>query len=256
MLKKVFYSALSALLMVSMFAGTSFADTKTQKANSQVIYTAKEIKDTHKLFEKAINGVTDLAKEELPKFVAQEAVLKARSKSKNINQEDKSKEIKVQSTTQLLKVEKKGDAEVKSYVTNTFAAPTEQQLASSDSGSKYDSSYSVIARSTVYYTISYNNGRKYYDMSRVSGSWSILDNSVTVGGYRVLYGQTGINKSGYSVTQKSNYKYPGGAFTYYTPSSWQPIWANDSYVHSIGVTTRCAIERRGSSWTLTFYNNI
>jgi len=247
------------LLLVSivLFSFSVFPiGTSAEKIGNKekVIQRFTEIKDINKLYERAKNGVSDVNREVEKNFVAK-VVLQSTDGLENGT-------VQTYSTSQLLKVSEVNGDKIETYATTTFYDISDLyngnfQTNDSSNKSKYDSSISVRAYSTVYYTTSSIDGEDYTDLTKVSGGWTILDSTVSLSNRKVNFGATGWAKSGVGYVQQTSYNNPtSNSFSYSAPSSWAPI-SVVSTGRIFGVTTWVTLKRGTNSvWELQLVNNI
>ncbi|WP_299833661.1 hypothetical protein [uncultured Metabacillus sp.] len=123
--------------------------------------------------------------------------------------------------------------------------------SNSKSASQWDSSYSVRAYSTYYYTRYEKDGYAYHDITSCSGGWSRSDSSVTMSQRKVIYGASGPSYPNGSYVQQNQTMYPtSNSFSYTAPSSWVAV----KTTHAVGVSTWVTLNRGGSTWTLKLIN--
>lgn len=112
---------------------------------------------------------------------------------------------------------------------------------------KSDTSYSVTAKLTITYTASSNNGY-YANLTKVSGSWTKSDRSVSMSSRKVTIGRsTGSKKSTYYPTSDS--------------FSYNVNWGGANWmagVSSFGATSEVTLTRGigGNPWYLTLTCNL
>ncbi|KNZ68720.1 hypothetical protein Tfer_2715 [Thermincola ferriacetica] len=220
-MRKFISLLLITLLVFSLVPVSLAANSQTSKT----IYQAEEITDINELYNRALNGKTD-------KITYPKAKLK--------NKEGKPLNVKVYSTTQLLKIEKLKDGkEKKSYVTTTFAVVDEIELSSEKKSSnsrvknryflndykyveKWDPSKGVKAYQTVYWTVTSIGDDDYYDMYKVKGGWTV-SSSYSVQNCKVNIGQNGFYNGGYTISQALTKYNVLIIYDYNVPPEWKPI---------------------------------
>lgn len=255
-LKKIFVMITSVFLLLAT-AVPAFADYSVDRVTEKVIENPV-ITDQEVLFERAVNGISDLENEELaPKG---EAYI--------LNNEDGiSKDVKVYSTTQLVKEETFKDGNInREYVTTSFAVIKESDLKNSDEittqghvdDGKWDP-YTATARAYSSYNWERFNdsfNAEHVAMSgTVSGGWE-LRTGTTIKNKAVDIVQNGPSSwGGYHGNQIAPYSIPDSTFSFSksVPSSWQPVKADDTAT-VVGTHQKCTITRGGSSWSFPFKN--
>lgn len=275
---------LSFLIMIIFFSLLSFdvnAESNNNiEKNKQIVYQAEEIKDLDKLYKKAIAE----EKLKIKKTGHETKISKKVYDSKSISgdfiegspiepkayleNDGKAVEVDVISTTQLLQTTIDGDIEENHYAETTFALPTiednnaleeDSYTASttySHTGSKTDSTISVRAHATIYYTTTTVAGYASVKLSRATASWTLLDSQMYLENRRVQLAAQGTN-NGYYLNQVDIYRYANtnSTGTYYAPSSWQPV-ARYINTFNVGINTFVDLRRGTSKSTLSFYHRI
>ena len=252
------------ILLVSLLFTTGFENVKAAilpKHQQKTIIVSQKNEETNlnTLYYKAKHGISDIKTSELPKPSIQIKNISNKNDvslfSTNAVSPSNTLSSDVSSTAQVLKDTKTGNVEIKEVAVTSFA--TIQPLASSasQSGSKYDSSKSVKAYSTFYYSLKSIKGVSAIKETRVKGGWKIADSSVSISGRTVNYGCSGISTSSGIIKDQATEKHPKGNFNYGTPSSWNYIIKNASYM-VLGVTTKVTLKRGSrSKWSLRLVNS-
>lgn len=257
-MKTKIITLLLCLVLSLVTAMPAFADSSVNQVPEKVIENPA-ISDLDILFQRAVNGISDIKNEDLaPKFKAHIS-----------NSEDgKSKDVNVYSTTQLLKEEKFKDGKInREYATTSFAVIEKSDLKSpgkfyiqgelSDDG--WDSTLSVKAYSTIRWSTEYDsNGVEHITMAgkTISGGWNLLS-GFSIKSKTVTIGQTGVSSWGGYLQQTAPYSISDSDFTFSktAPSTWKPVLADDT--STVGCTQTCRIYRGTSTsyWTFIFSNN-
>jgi len=255
-LKKILTIIVSVLFLL-ITAIPAFADSLISQKPEKVIENP-EITDQEVLFERAVNGISDLKNEDLA----------PKSKAFISNSEDGIlKDVKVYSTTQLLKEEKFKDGRINSeYVTTSFGVIKESDLNSSGEftiqgaleDDEWDSTHSVKAYSTIRWTNQNDSqGVKHITMAgqTISGGWSPLI-GFSVKNMTIRIGQTGLSSWGGYLEQIAPYSISEITFSKNVSTSWKPVFADSS--STVGCSQTCRIYHGTSTsyWTFTFTNNI
>ncbi|KJR45105.1 hypothetical protein UF75_4520 [Desulfosporosinus sp. I2] len=255
-MSKKIITFLSSLVLILGIAMPAFADSSVNLMPVKVIKNPA-ITDPHVLFQRAVNGISDLENKDLA----------PKSKAHISNNEDGiSKDVKVYSTTQLLKEEKFKDGKTnREYATTSFAVVKASDLKSSGkyyiqgslSDDEWDSTGSVNAYSTIRWSnVADSNGVEHITMAgqTISGGWSPLS-GFTVKNKTVTIGQIGVSSWGGYLSQSTPYSISDSSLTFSktASSSWKPVLADDT--STVGCSQTCTIYRGTSNWTFTFTNN-
>lgn len=142
------------------------------------------------------------------------------------------------------------------YSSSDLLADIESFTYSRGSGHKYeeeyDSSLSVKAYTTIYYTTSTQNSDTYYSVTSVQGGVVILDSWATVTNQKLTIGQVGFRALGqiahYTLTQLS--------WSCSPPSTWMTVTDGDG-MSTVGCFYEITIQRpNGYTWNLELLNNV
>lgn len=227
------------------FVSPSFAENN----DYEVLFEKKEIKDEKELYNRAVQGISDVKTKE--KVIKSEARLQGKTKTIPVN---------VHQTTELLKREKKGKEIIETYKVSVFADISPEDFSIASSGSKpktgWDSSGGVKASSNWYYTTSSYSGTTHIDQTgSASGSWTVYDYGTSLSNKRYVLGQTGPSKAGCGTCNETvNGTVSGSSFSRAVPTSaWVPVSA--STYTSIGVSMHATVKKGTESWSFNFYNN-
>ena len=113
-----------------------------------------------------------------------------------------------------------------------------------------DKTGGVTAYSTIYWTTSTIGGINYYDLTKVTGGWSVLS-GYTLSNKKVVIQQNGYYYGGYTSSQSIT-KYPSlMTFDYLVPSTWYGIAQG-----TVGSNQYTKITRSSSTWDFWFENFI
>lgn len=252
-MKKYFYSLFLLFTFLLVFVNVPAANAQVED-NKEIIYQAQEITDIDELLERALNGVheVELNNIELPKY-------QYKIKSSTLTNSELSEDFNVTnvSTSQLLKVEKIGDVEIEEFAITTFGLVEEtDNINSAESGNKgeekWDSSYSVKAYSTIYYSRKKENNIEYAKITKATGGWKISDSTVSITSRKVSVGTSGFP----SLTQAKDYSPTSNEWSYSSDfKDWK--YVSLQYTHYVGATSTATLKSRGGSvWTLQLQNNI
>lgn len=229
-----------------LFAGTMVfaADAPINKYPSadNVLFNQEQIDDLDVLYERAVKGITD--------YPVRQGV-KATLTDDNGNMVN----LPIISTTQHLRDTKLPDQTIKAeYATTFFAVVPLGSGQENDHG--YDSSISVKAYSTIYWSI--NDGK--HLLTRVSGGWTILDSLVSISNRSVTMSTNGWLKLGSPTgyIQQVTTKYPtGNTFDYTTPTSWVPVTMTGGTPKcSLGASQQVTLHRTTETWTFVYSHNL
>lgn len=261
-MKKYFYSLFLLFTFLLVFVNVPAANAQVED-NKEIIYQAQEITDIDELLERALNGVheVELNNIELPKY---QLTNSNKIKSSTLTNSELSEDFNVTnvSTSQLLKVEKIGDVEIEEFAITTFGLVEETDningfnIASAESGNKgeekWDSSYSVKAYSTIYYSRKKENNIEYAKITKATGGWKISDSTVSITSRKVSVGTSGFP----SLTQAKDYSPTSNEWSYSSDfKDWK--YVSLQYTHYVGATSTATLKSRGGSvWTLQLQNNI
>lgn len=219
--------------------------------NVTVLSQQPEETNLNTLYDRAIHGKSDIPIKDADAAVKLTKV----NGSKSISSLTASNNLttKKYSTAQILKTTKSGDTTTQDVALTTFV--TVQPMASgSINDSKYDSTYSVKAYSTVYYSTSTINGASCIKFVKVVGGWNQLDSQVSLSGRTTWFGCSGpSSKTGIAIDQNTTKTTSANSFTYTAPTSW--IYVIKSGITSCSATLKVTIHRGGSSWTLQLTNS-
>ncbi|WP_191567440.1 hypothetical protein [Metabacillus idriensis] len=253
---KVLSTALLSLLMVFNFSSSPMA---SGNGDSEVV-KYKQVTDLNELYERALNGISDLPEQEEKTFDS--------FTSTDLSEINSDFETQTNSTSQLLKVKNVNGKLVETYATTVFQVSQdatdriEQEKQdnmirpfASKSDDKWDSTYGVKAYATITWNNVYDSNQvKHFDLTRVTGGWS-YDGA---GGYvlsnrSAIVGQVGPGSFGSTSGQSKQVATSSNTYSYTVPASWKPV-ASTKYT-SCGVSTNIKISRGSSSWTLPFTNH-
>jgi hypothetical protein len=239
-----------------------------KNSKDKILFEQEPTEDIEILFKNAKEGKGFLEKGELEKLAIGKVTLEGEGKTKVGKK--KSVELETIATSELVeKYEIDGNVHEVFTVTEfaivtdellDYTAGNEVLMMSSDYDDEYkwDSSYSVKAYSTNYFSRTYANGENScIDLTSVAGGWTINDSQVSVGTKRVNWGQTGRRcDNGASITQTSSYYYPGSlTYSYNVASAWVGV-SLTATATVVGHTTYAELTRGSSLWTLSFNNNV
>lgn len=143
--------------------------------------------------------------------------------------------------------------------TETFAATYEYEinLESEDlslpSGDISDSTYSVKAYNTIYWQKTQGTKGTAYKLTKVTGGWRIVDNTVSVSNCMLRYGCTGFGTNDPTTTQRKEIASVSNNFSRSTGFT--------EYIYQeggvMGANMTLTLERGSSSvWTLYAENNL
>lgn len=110
-----------------------------------------------------------------------------------------------------------------------------------------DSTFSVRAYSTIFVESYTTNNISYKRLTKTTGGWTILDNSVTTSNRKVSYGTAGYPLS----NGENNVPISGLTFSFDAAHSG----VNIGYLYTIGVNSTVTLKRGSSTWTLFHQNN-
>lgn len=133
------------------------------------------------------------------------------------------------------------------------------QVARSTGGSQYeylwDTSITVKAYSTVYYSYVTIGGKKYCKMLRTSGGYTNSGNGVYVTSQKVTLAQIGSADTGGGQQASTTYTIGNKttSWTRYPLASWRPVSTHASPC-KIVASTAISLSRGGSSWSFTLRN--
>lgn len=264
--------SLCVLLSLVMLVVAPGALASSQVAD--VIYEKTPIQDLEVLFDRAINGVTDLDSES--HGLKSHAVL-----------EDKitgaKKNIEVFKTTEVIKVQKyKNGSTKKSYATTAFAIvpfendtvgfkkPLELLAYTGDlrllaftsdfdkGGSNWDPTGGVRAYSRIYWDEYNIGGSTFVGLVGAEGNWQNYDYPQTlVLDKTVLLGQEGWKSDTHYFNGEIEYSPPGSSFSYPAPSSWntQENAVKESFYDIVGCLTTAEIDYVGGGDTILTLSN-
>jgi hypothetical protein len=238
--KKAISFFLLTMTMMLYFSSVALAANSEIKEAKKVVFKNTEIKDINTLLDRAQKNISDIPKEKFnSSFVLTNDKLKIA----------KNKDTLV--TTQLLEESVIGDSTVKEYATTIISIVTRAMLTQYDSN--YDSSYGVMAYSTIYWNTSTINNLSYATLTSSSGGWTIYDASISISNRYVRLGASGIGTNGLPASKTTNH-YPI-INTYTFAASSFPAILTTASVYSLGNTTTATLTRYGTTWTIYHYNN-
>lgn len=244
-MKKLFTLLLMLTLLLSSVAFQTAHAKTVPTATKKIIFQKQEITDLNTLFNRAINGKSDISTGNL------RSSIKLSDDKDNIQTNDINKPtVNQYITAQVLKESQTNTGVEKDIAVTTFVTVNPLVTSSTRSGSKWDSSYAVKAYSTIYYSSKIgSNGMTYYKLTRAKGGWTNGDSSISLSGRKVVMGCSG-NEAEQRVTH-----YPSGmTWDYYAPSSW--VYVSGVLKPPVGATSYVTLKRGGSTWTLTYTNNM
>ncbi|MCM3443628.1 hypothetical protein [Metabacillus halosaccharovorans] len=252
----------SSVISTSPINATELGDSssnclKPKTINSEVLYKKEQTKDINKLYKMAENEEGFLSANELEEFTNEEVTLTGDKKTSDGSKAEA--QIETLATSELIEVYETDGVKTEVFAVTEFAEVKEEDListlaADSDSGTKTDSSVSVRAYSTNNFSRTNNSC---IDLTSVTGGWTRLDTSVSIGTKSVNYGATGRNcGTGSGVTQNSKVQYPSGTtYSYAVPSNWVGVNI-DADVTVVGHKSVATLTRGSSKWSLSFVNNV
>ncbi|MRX71129.1 hypothetical protein GJU40_02955 [Bacillus lacus] len=229
---------------------------KPKTSNSKVLYKKEQTKDIDKLYKMAKNKQGFLSENELDEITETEVTLVGDKKTKDGKKVEA--EIETLGTSELIEVYETDGVKTEVFAVTEFAEVMEEDLVSvmysdTDYGTYTEESGSVRAYSTNNFSRTNNTC---IDLTSVTGGWTRLDTSVSIGTKTVNWGQTGRSCSGPGVTQSSKVQYPGSStYSYAIPSSWVGVDINAD-VTVVGHKSSAELTRGSSKWTINFTNNV
>ncbi|GEM_PF-5748907 len=137
---------------------------------------------------------------------------------------------------------------------NESVIATESTLLNSSGNTyldKWDNSLGVLGYCTIYYSISTDSyGVAIYNLTKVTGGYTISDSSISVSSQNLVYGAVGTGPTG--MVNNSNTKTP-------TSSSWSYNTGYSKYIafagyYTFGATYTLNLSRTTSNWSLTLNN--
>lgn len=239
-----FWVAALTTMMLTLTSGLTVASSP-QSTAAVTIHSESLVTDPHILLSRALNGISD------PSPVSYQPIgtltNTATGQATNLTTVD---------TTQYLKGVRYPDGStVQSYATTAFTQVTPAQLSGySQSYSGWDSSYSVEASSTFYYTVTTISGSDYMQLTNVTGGWTTPPTGISIQDQHVRFGATGVSPNGF--VEHSQDEYPSGQFTwaYNAPGSWPPISVSNKTGRAFGVNSWINLWHGSTEWSLGLIN--
>lgn len=243
------------IMVVAMFclmvtALPAYSMTLSENSRNQVIFENKEILNLDVLLQRAKRGETDY------KTAANKGV------AINLNSQEEI-EIPVFSTTQLLKIEKKGDKLVNTYATTSFIEISSVNFSLSKS--TFDSTGYIRAYSTIHWTETYFAGLPYVDLTQITGGWERIGvggSQIALSDRYVNLGQFGLRTNGFFGSYSKPFYPTANSYSYSRPTQFGSGWErvhladNNSLLGNLGMTSHVRATLSGSSWMFYFDNHI